>query len=199
MDASLHKRAEQLATEFASQARTAEDLNGLMRLMMKSALERMLNTELDVHLGRRSLPLDTAAEGEEASPAPAASAQRPKAPNRRNGKSPKTVQGDLGELTIDTPDGPYTLHADWLIACDGSRIVMRHAPDGSVLDVGRKTRTVPPSIRRALEARDRRCRFPGCTARRCDAHHVEHSTPARKPRAPGAPAGSTAAPRSSAT
>lgn len=33
---------------------------------------------------------------------------------------------------------------------------------------------VPPSIRRALQARDRSCRFPGCTARRCDAHHVEH-------------------------
>ena len=33
MDASLHKRAEQLATEFASQARTAEDLKGLMRLI----------------------------------------------------------------------------------------------------------------------------------------------------------------------
>jgi hypothetical protein len=43
-----------------------------------------------------------------------------------------------------------------------------------VLDVGRKTRTVPPSIRRALQARDQTCRFPGCTARRCDAHHVEH-------------------------
>ena len=51
MDASLQLRAEQLATEFASQAKTAEDLNGLMRLMMKSALERMLNTEMDVHLG----------------------------------------------------------------------------------------------------------------------------------------------------
>ena len=103
MDASLHKRAEQLATEFARQARTAEDLNGLMRLMMKSALERMLNTELDVHLGRRSLPADAPTE-EEASPAPAASAQQPKrVPNRRNGKSSKTVQGDLGELTIDTP------------------------------------------------------------------------------------------------
>jgi putative transposase len=111
MDASLHKRAEQLATEFASQARTAEDLNGLMRLMMKSALERMLNTELDVHLGRRSLPLDTVADAEEASPAPAASTPRAKhAPNRRNGKSPKTVQGDLGELTIETPrdrDGTF--------------------------------------------------------------------------------------------
>jgi len=62
MDASLHKRAEQLATEFASQARTAEDLNGLMRLMMKSALERMLNTEMDVHLGRRPSPQAAVAE-----------------------------------------------------------------------------------------------------------------------------------------
>jgi len=56
MDASLQSKAEQLASEIASQARTAEDLNGLMRLMMKSALERMLNTEMDVHLGRKTLP-----------------------------------------------------------------------------------------------------------------------------------------------
>jgi putative transposase len=81
-----------------------------MRLMMKSALERMLNTELDVHLGRRSSPAAAAAEpppGETPPgcvPVPAASAKPPqRAPNRRNGKSPKTVQGDLGELTIDTP------------------------------------------------------------------------------------------------
>ena len=40
-------------TEFAGQATTVEELNGLMRLMMKSGLERMLNTEMDVHLGRR--------------------------------------------------------------------------------------------------------------------------------------------------
>src|SRR5688572_25829036 len=109
MDASLHKRAEQLATEFANQARTAVDLNGLMRLMMKSALERMLNTEMDVHLGRRPSSQAAVAElapdelppsGEpsglvEASP-------RKGSRNRRNGKSPKTVQGDLGGLTIDT-------------------------------------------------------------------------------------------------
>jgi hypothetical protein len=49
----LLSRAEQLASEFAGQATTAEELNGLMRLMLKSALERMLNTEMDVHLGRR--------------------------------------------------------------------------------------------------------------------------------------------------
>jgi hypothetical protein len=43
-----------------------------------------------------------------------------------------------------------------------------------ILDVGRRTRSVPPSLRRALEARDRGCRFPGCGLRFTDAHHVKH-------------------------
>ena len=60
------------------------------------------------------------------------------------------------------------------LACDAGKVVMTHGAGGQVLDVGRKTRTVPPALRRALAARDRRCRFPGCTARRCDAHHVRH-------------------------
>jgi hypothetical protein len=60
------------------------------------------------------------------------------------------------------------------LACDASTVVMSHARDGTVLDVGRKTRTIPPAIRRALTARDRRCRFPGCDASHCDAHHVRH-------------------------
>ena len=47
-------------------------------------------------------------------------------------------------------------------------------PDDSALDIGRKTRTIPPAIRRALEARDRGCRFPGCGLRFTDAHHVRH-------------------------
>jgi Domain of unknown function (DUF222)/HNH endonuclease len=44
------------------------------------------------------------------------------------------------------------------------------------LDVGRKSRAVPASMRRALEARDGgRCRFPGCENRRwVDAHHIVH-------------------------
>ena len=43
-----------------------------------------------------------------------------------------------------------------------------------VLYVGRAERVVPPRLRRALEARDRHCAFPGCRAhvRRCNAHHV---------------------------
>ena len=116
MDDSLRTRAEQLASEIAGQARTAEDLNGLMRLMMKSALERMLNTELDVHLGRKILPAALVADqplaelpavAEPTSP-PAGPAKR--SPNRRNGHSRKTVQGDMGELTLATPrdrDGTF--------------------------------------------------------------------------------------------
>ena len=44
----------------------------------------------------------------------------------------------------------------------------------AVLYVGRAQRTVTPAQRRALEARDRHCIFPGCRAhpRRCHAHHV---------------------------
>ena len=107
MDATLQTRAEQLASDFAGQATTAEDLNGLMRLMLKSALERMLNTEMDVHLGRRGLAAVTAAP----SPVPADAGEPPAAatavprqkPNRRNGRSSKTIAGDVGEVKIATP------------------------------------------------------------------------------------------------
>lgn len=55
MDGVLTKKADELAKEFAGQATTLEELNNAMRALMKTALESMLNTELDVHLGRASL------------------------------------------------------------------------------------------------------------------------------------------------
>ena len=54
MDATLKLKAEQLASEIANQAKTLDDVNGLFRTLMKSALERMLDTEMDVHLGRKT-------------------------------------------------------------------------------------------------------------------------------------------------
>ena len=60
------------------------------------------------------------------------------------------------------------------LACDSGLVRVDHAPDGSVLDVGRRTRTIPPALRRALEVRDRGCRFPGCDSRFTDGHHVRH-------------------------
>lgn len=44
-----------------------------------------------------------------------------------------------------------------------------------MLDVGRRTRSIPPALRRALQLREAGCRFPGCRQRRrVDAHHVRH-------------------------
>jgi hypothetical protein len=60
------------------------------------------------------------------------------------------------------------------LACDAGLATVVRGDDGSVSDVGRRTRTVPPAVRRALEARDRGCRFPGCGLRFTDAHHVVH-------------------------
>ena len=46
---------------------------------------------------------------------------------------------------------------------------------GNPLNVGRKTRSIPPAIRHALQTRDGGCRFPGCTNRRyVDGHHIRH-------------------------
>jgi transposase-like protein len=95
MDATLKLKAEQLASEIASQAKTLDDVNDLFRTLMKSALERMLDTEMDVHLGRKTPAAIPTNETPIAKPlAPA---------NRRNGRSQKTVSGDLGEITLETP------------------------------------------------------------------------------------------------
>lgn len=121
MDVTLQGRTEQLANEMADQARTIEDLNKLMRGMMKSALERMLNTEMDVHLGRKSLsPLEGGAglfaESSDADPnvLPADSPKRPS--NRRNGRSKKTVRAAVGDLTIATPRDRNSTFEPQLIA-----------------------------------------------------------------------------------
>jgi Restriction endonuclease len=60
------------------------------------------------------------------------------------------------------------------LACEASRVVMRHDGEGQGLDVGRRTRTIPPALRRALQARDRGCRFPGCRVRHAQGHHIHH-------------------------
>src|SRR5205809_4002412 len=58
------------------------------------------------------------------------------------------------------------------LACDASRVVMRHDADGRLLEVGARTRTIPPALRRALHHRDRGCRFPGCGVRFGQGHHI---------------------------
>lgn len=109
MDAFLQERVEQLAQEIAGKAQTQEDLSELMRGLMKSALQRMRDVEMDVHLGRSKVsageePSDF--EGADSVPGldpedSATAGQRDG--NRRNGHSQKTIKGELGEIAIQTP------------------------------------------------------------------------------------------------
>jgi Domain of unknown function (DUF222)/HNH endonuclease len=93
------------------------------------------------------------------------------------------VHVDAAGLSQDDDDGGpcqlehgAALHPETArrLACEASvvRILER---DGRPLSVGRKTRAVPPALRRALKARDPVCRFPGCPQQRfLHAHHIRH-------------------------
>ena len=62
------------------------------------------------------------------------------------------------------------------LCCDSHAVIITEDEKGEPLSIGRKTRTVPTAIQRALRARDRNCcTFPGCKNRRyLHSHHVEH-------------------------
>ncbi len=60
------------------------------------------------------------------------------------------------------------------LSCDAAVVCVAEG-NGQTLDVGRRTRSIPPALRRALRSRDGGCRFPGCTHRRfLHAHHITH-------------------------
>ncbi len=92
------------------------------------------------------------------------------------------LHADAAALSGDEPGGrcelddgpPVAIETARRLACDASLVRLLER-DGQPLRIGRKTRAVPPALRRALNARDRGCRFPGCGSRRfLDAHHIEH-------------------------
>jgi hypothetical protein len=82
--------------------------------------------------------------------------------------------GDRGRCELD--EGPaIAVETARRLGCDASRIEITEDEVGEPLDVGRKTRTIPPALRRALESRDKGCVFPGCTHTRfVDGHHIHH-------------------------
>ncbi len=60
-------------------------------------------------------------------------------------------------------------------SCDASLLTVLEDKDGNVLNLGRKTRTIPPMLSRALNIRDETCRFPGCCeSRYVEFHHITH-------------------------
>jgi hypothetical protein len=76
------------------------------------------------------------------------------------------------ELDNGQPLAPETVRR---LACDAGVVAMMEDGDGHPLAVGRRRRTPPAPLRRALASRDGGCRFPACGARRfVHAHHIQH-------------------------
>lgn len=116
MDVMLRGKAEELAKEeIAVSISTQQELSDVMRLMTKSVIERMLDTEMAVHLDQERGRTVPEAEATTVVTQPAVTAFAPAADaradrgrkrlgrNRRNGISAKTMQGESGQLTITTP------------------------------------------------------------------------------------------------
>jgi len=91
------------------------------------------------------------------------------------------VTVDLGTLTTGQGSGrsdhgvTLSAAAARLLACDAAVHPIR-IRGSQPLDIGRRTRTVPTAVRRALVVRDGGCRFPGCDRPPAwtDAHHITH-------------------------
>lgn len=77
---------EEIVKELSQGIKTQKDLEGLTRQLMKSLIETALHAELDNHLGYEKNARSETRKS-----------------NTRNGHSPKTIQGDFGEVDIQTP------------------------------------------------------------------------------------------------
>ena len=61
------------------------------------------------------------------------------------------------------------------LMCDASQVFVLHDEHGRPVDISNKARSIPPSLRRSVHARDQGCRFPGCGERSfVDVHHIRH-------------------------
>ena len=85
-----------------------------------------------------------------------------------------------GAVDIDDPPeieggGILALKTAERLSCDAGIVPIVESTDGEPLAIGRRRRTVHPALRRALQRRDKGCRFPGCEQTRfVDAHHIVH-------------------------
>ena len=145
--------------------------------------------QLVVHSFATPETAETPAGPEAADPAPAEATAAPTEPAASDpardspfGSPPaRRVSGEtshavMGVPALVTEDGSrVSAETSSRLCCDAEVVPIARGSDGTVLDVGRRSRTVGWRLRKALEARDGGCRFPGCGSRlRSHAHHIVH-------------------------
>ena len=77
--------------------------------------------------------------------------------------APALADPDQAGQSVLEDGGRVSAETARRLACDASRVVMQHDAEGRVVEIGART-DGPPALRRALQHRDRGCRFPGCGA-----------------------------------
>ncbi|MCH9027780.1 MAG: DUF222 domain-containing protein [Proteobacteria bacterium] len=89
--------------------------------------------------------------------------------------SAETLKDGSGEI-CELEHGPnVSAETSRRIACDSSVVKLFEDETGEPINIGRKSRVIPPAMRRILKARDKGCRFPGCTHQYfIDGHHIKH-------------------------
>lgn len=85
----------------------------------------------------------------------------------------ETLDGEDSGKSSHVEDLPVSAETSRRLTCDAALVTVQ-AQGSQALNLGRRTRTISPALRRALEVRDRGCRFPGCGSRFTDAHHIRH-------------------------
>jgi hypothetical protein len=131
-----------------------------------------------VHAGAEAITQDPEPGGVPAETphaiAPDVPAETPPPPPAQAPDPPVSHPAYPGRCHLD--DGPAISPATLrLIGCNATISTMIHGADGSVLNVGRRSRKPPAALRRAIRERDgSRCQYPGCESRRTDAHHIQY-------------------------
>ena len=143
-----------------------------------SHVERMVQprVQLVVHsFEGAASPADATRPPADAAGSPAETAEPPSA------TEPARVSAETSPVVMEAPslvteDGSrVSAETSSRLCCDAEVVPIARGADGSVLDVGRRRRTVGWRLRKALDARDGGCRFPGCGSRlRTHAHHITH-------------------------
>ena len=143
----------------------------------------MTESDADAH-GEADADAPSEAATGSAAPGPAAPSATPLSGSRA-GRYQVMLHVELDALRRDDPtcgagcshldDGVRVSHeTSRRLSCDAAVVPLFLDADGRIADTGHARRVVNPALRRALDARDGGCRFPGCGLRYTEAHHVRH-------------------------
>jgi 5-methylcytosine-specific restriction endonuclease McrA len=161
-----HESVDRVSAETSAEAVTtpaslADALVEIASAFLGHKIETASNPDIYqviLHVGTEALTADTNAPG-----SPDVSAETP-------------VGHPAHPSRCHIEDGPAISRVTaQAIACCATVSSMLHDRRGDPLDVGRRQRTPPPALRRAVRERDRyRCQYPGCDSRKVQIHHIRH-------------------------